>query len=1010
MPVCGGPAGLSDLIRIRGDWLMTKRAYGLKFAARSGICAVLALLWTGMGSAQSAPKPYPVMSTPSGSKGAAAITALGSNLSAVASWYGWTEDRLRSELLADRPDAALRLDSKGRLYLQEDLFEGVSISPQVMLQPAFPADTTFNLESKPDAKRSIALVFRGEDTAAALASSSFGLPAGLPPFSRDSDPALDTDEHARIQQIWSAVAEYFGPFDVNVTTKQLQPDQMSRNRHDDDSYGVSVVISSGLNRTCANCDGIAFLNSFGSLDNETRQIVVNADSFSYNPASIAHAIAHLVGHSLGLSDDLQAVAGTDGATALLRRGAEGTTVQSVVPIMGQARGVPFKHFDMGEYADAVNTEDDFKVVARNGLPLRADDHGFSRIRSTPLEAGFWAGRAYGTVQGAIERTNDWDAFSFNADAGDINAEVKPGGITPNINLGLALYDARGKLVKLLDPDDSLGAKFTVPVSTAGTYYLQVRGAAPAEMPDVRHYGNRGTYTLTADYLPTGQVGPSACFTAVAPSFLPGSAVNFSAAATDASGVYDYSWDFGDGTSRNSKSVTSATKVFNKAGTYTVRLRVTNGRGFNTVSSRQVTIYPSLQAEQQAQFGPVADVTLSDSVRAPVTLYVNALYSRQGSDVLGWCGPAGNAIVNYEIALTDDRGGREVSTDGFTSFRISEVGDYTVTVRVQDRSGRWSEPLTKRVQVIGTQPLVASFTSSPASGDPLTMLFQASTSVTDRNVGIYDWDWGDGTRTRGYSPASAHSFPAPGTYTVTLTVSDNDGLSNTTSASVVVLPPTLGVSFQFGRSIFARPTPSGKYYAELFLLTVDGYGKSVGDVDVNWTVTGTENASGTARSERSGFTRVVLPLPRPRSVTGPLCVSVTINGASKPGWSYEGEPLTVDYCPRALQVEKPVLELQPSGSGFIATARVMVKDQHGRPAPDAVVRANWLGSPGTVEATTDSSGLATFVSQPSPGESCFLLSVEDAVKDGFAYDVSGNKAAVTCSTSVIVRADEVAANP
>lgn len=91
--------------------------------------------------------------------------------------------------------------------------------------------------------------------------------------------------------------------------------------------------------------------------------------------------------------------------------------------------------------------------------------------------------------------------------------------------------------------------------------------------------------------------------------------------------------------------------------------------------------------------------------------------------------------------------------------------------------------------------VAIFTHTPP--EPIVNLittFNASKSYDpDGFIVSYEWDFGDGTAiVTEADPITTHVYTKPGNYTVTLTVTDDDGLYNSTSKPVTVLPYRLGI--------------------------------------------------------------------------------------------------------------------------------------------------------------------------------------------------------------------------
>ncbi len=98
------------------------------------------------------------------------------------------------------------------------------------------------------------------------------------------------------------------------------------------------------------------------------------NSASYQPAwifpqslgndrkSIAEAVSHEVGHTLGLTHD-----GVNGRTSYY--GGHATWA----PIMGVGYSRPITQWSEGDYKGANNDQDDLSVIVDNGLPVRTDE-------------------------------------------------------------------------------------------------------------------------------------------------------------------------------------------------------------------------------------------------------------------------------------------------------------------------------------------------------------------------------------------------------------------------------------------------------------------------------------------------------------------------------------------------------------------------------------------------------------------------------------------------------------
>ena len=129
--------------------------------------------------------------------------------------------------------------------------------------------------------------------------------------------------------------------------------------------------------------------------------------------------------------------------------------------------------------------------------------------------------------------------------------------------------------------------------------------------------------------------------------------------------------------------------------------------------------------------------------------------------------------------------------------------------------------------------VASFSATPTEGDaPLTVTFDGSASDDpDGTIVSYDWDFGDGS---GNGQVTSHEYASAGTYYVTLTITDDDGVSDTseTTAIVVDVPPNSAPIVDAGGNV------TGIAGAQVLLsgsVTDDGLPNPPGSVSVAWTV-------------------------------------------------------------------------------------------------------------------------------------------------------------------------------
>jgi hypothetical protein len=397
--------------------------------------------------------------------------------------------------------------------------EPVTVAASVPVSP-FPASLKFH--SRPGAPNVIFLDFDGHVVTGTAWNSSEGRdPFTAVAFSTDGDYANYSDaEQAAIKRIWQRVAEDYAPFNVDVTTEQpaVMGNRTAR------ALITRSTDSGGLPNPADTAGGVAYVDVFGGSSYAYYSPAwVYVDNLSYGESYIAEAATHEVGHNLGLSHDGQ----TGGVEYY---GGHGSGDTSWAPIMGVGYDQNVTQWSKGEYYQANNSEDDLAILAAY-LSYRVDDTGDASapgalvvasngaVRATTPETD--PGNTNGANKGVIERSTDWDVYSFTAGAGTIRLVVNPW-ISPagtrggNLDVQVRLTDAGGALLATNAPAAQTYA-VVQSVVTGGVYRLHVGGSAVGT-PLANPPSGYTAYASIGQYFVTGQV-PDASGIVIPPTAL-----------------------------------------------------------------------------------------------------------------------------------------------------------------------------------------------------------------------------------------------------------------------------------------------------------------------------------------------------------------------------------------------------------------------------------------------------------------------------------------------------------
>jgi PKD repeat protein len=283
--------------------------------------------------------------------------------------------------------------------------------------------------------------------------------------------------------------------------------------------------------------------------------------------------------------------------------------------------------------------------------VTVDNPPHAALPTAPIIAAPGATVAFNGSSSAASSPESIKTYTWSF--GDGSAEV-----SSNSASATHVYRATGRYAATLMVTDNLG----VPATTAATQQVIVDQPAPAFSP-------------SASALPP-----------------------YASASFDASGssdpegtVADYSWKFGDGSSQDTGTTSSATHSYGARGAYTVTLTITNSYGQTASTPRTVTVDdpPSAVFTPSAGGGATLDFDAGRSAAM-----------------------AGGSIVDYSWSFgdgsTQDTGAAATATHMY-----SGAGSYTVTLTTTDDLGL-SATTSEQVTIQATP---TSGTTPPPSPAP-----------------------------------------------------------------------------------------------------------------------------------------------------------------------------------------------------------------------------------------------------------------------------------------------------
>ncbi len=315
-----------------------------------------------------------------------------------------------------------------------------------------------------------------------------------------------------------------------------------------------------------------------------------------------------------------------------------------------------------------------------------------------------------------------------------------------------------------DGGTATGRDVTYSYPNTGTYYATLTVTDPC--------GASGTRTVTVTVRPNNMPNANADGNKNGTACQP---VTFNGSGSwdpDAGQTLTHTWNFGDGSPVESGAV--VTHAYAVAGTYTVRLTVTDNCGASAVATVYATIYAA--GPCQCNQSPTANAGLDK------TGYVGQAITFNGS------GSDPDAGQTLTYSWTSGHG--QTANTPTATFTYDTPGTYTVTLTVSDGCVSVSDTAIVTILPVdpcaGNRPPVANAGPDKTGyvGELISFSGSGSSDPDSGQTLSYAWNFGDGSPS-GSGVNVSHSYGAVGTYTVTLTVTDPCGATATDTAVVTV---------------------------------------------------------------------------------------------------------------------------------------------------------------------------------------------------------------------------------
>ncbi len=304
-------------------------------------------------------------------------------------------------------------------------------------------------------------------------------------------------------------------------------------------------------------------------------------------------------------------------------------------------------------------------------------------------------------------------------------------------------------------DDAFGPTATKTFDTPGTKTVRLR------ITDSDGGSNSAAKTLTVASQP-----PSASFVFSPDTPLSLQRVTFTSTSTDPDGaIADVRWDTDNDGAFDDGNDIEASRIFDTAGTKTVRMRVTDDDGNAVTTTRTVPV---------TNRAPTAIIDAPSAAQKST----NVTFKSISTDLDG-------SITKTEWD-TDNNWLTVEGTGSQITKSFPTTGPKTIRLRVTDNLGLVDEDVHV-VDIGGNTSPTAAFTISAAS--PLTftpVTFTSTATDSDGTIVKTEWDFDNDGNFDALGKIVTRQFSLPGAQIVTLRVTDEDNASDVLQKTVTVL--------------------------------------------------------------------------------------------------------------------------------------------------------------------------------------------------------------------------------